>query len=47
LQLERAIEPMKNKNHNELDGDKSIFAAAGCCGDRLVSKTTPFAEISF
>ena len=50
LQMERAIEPMKNKNQNELDGeldgDKSIFDATHCRRDRSLSKTTPFADIS-
>jgi hypothetical protein len=27
LQLERALEPMKSKNHDELHGCQSIFAA--------------------
>jgi hypothetical protein len=40
------MEPMKNKNHDELDGDQSIFAASRCCDNRAISKTTPFADIS-
>src|SRR5438093_1122987 len=47
LHLERAMEPMKNKNHDELDGDKSIFASPRCCGDHSISKAIPFADISF
>jgi hypothetical protein len=47
LQLERAIEPMKNKNLDELDGGKSIFADPRCGGDHSASKINIFADISF
>jgi len=37
---------MKNKNHDELDADKSHCAAPDFARDRPISKTTPFADIS-
>jgi hypothetical protein len=40
-------ERMKTKNHDQLDAHNSIFAAARCSDDHSVSKTTPFADISF
>jgi len=39
-------ERMKTKNHDELDADNSLFAAAGARPDQPFSKTTSFADIS-
>jgi hypothetical protein len=44
--MERAIAPMKNKHHDELDADNSRFAASDFACNRPISKTTPFADIS-
>ena len=40
------MELMKNKNHDELDADNSLFAAPDFARNRPISKTTPFADIS-
>jgi len=44
--VEHAIEPMKNKTHDEFDRNKSNFAAPRCRYNHPISKTTPFADIS-
>jgi hypothetical protein len=41
------IEPMKNKNHDERDAQKSVAVAPRCRHDHPLSKSTPFADISF
>jgi hypothetical protein len=41
------VERRKNKNHDELDGDKLISATSRFDRNCSVSETTPFAEISF
>jgi hypothetical protein len=40
------VERRKNKNHDELDGDKLISATSRFDRNCSVSETTPFAEIS-
>ena len=44
--MKRAIEPMKNKNHDELDADHSHFAAPDFARIRPISKSSLFADIS-
>jgi hypothetical protein len=41
------IERKKNKNHDELDGDSLISAAPRLNHISSVTKSTPFADISF
>src|SRR5665213_3139927 len=45
--LKKINERMKPKNLDDLDGHQSIFAAPRCRCVRSISKTTPFADISF